>query len=131
MVVYLVKISSKHKTNNKSRWLASDVNFKLLHTGCLIALAYTLNIDQSRSKEPRKMICFFIIFKCSHDAVSKMCLLEFSYQNLRFSKSAGKKMCRFRVNGRSIRHIFHLVQNVPVSCEWSLKEKKRFLRHNI
>ena len=37
MVVYQVKISLKHKTNNKLRWLASDMNFKLLHTGCLIA----------------------------------------------------------------------------------------------
>ena len=43
-----------------------------------------------------------------------------------FSKCAGKsfvfkicrrKMCRFRVNGRPIRHIFHRFQNVPASCE--------------
>ena len=27
------------------------------------------------------------------------------------------KMCRYRVNGRPIRHIFHRFQNVPVSCE--------------
>ena len=25
--------------NNKLRWLASDINFKLLHTGCSIAHA--------------------------------------------------------------------------------------------
>ena len=51
-----------------------------------------------------------------------------------FSKSAGsvpfskftvfkicrQKMCRFRVNGRPIRHIFHRSQNVPASCERSL-----------
>ena len=34
-------IPSKHKfktqENDKSRWLASDINFKLLHTGCPIA----------------------------------------------------------------------------------------------
>ena len=46
--------------------------------------------------------------------------LEFLFQNLPFSKSAGKKMCRFRVNGRPIRHIFHRFQNVPASCERSL-----------
>ena len=30
------------------------------------------------------------------------------------------KMCRFRVNGRPIRHICHRFQNVPASCERSL-----------
>ena len=34
---YLLMISSKHKNNNL-RWLSSDINFKLLHTGCPIAL---------------------------------------------------------------------------------------------
>ena len=43
-----------------------------------------------------KMFCF-IIFRCLHDAVSKMCRLELRFQNLPFSKSAGK--------------------NVPFSCE--------------
>ena len=32
-----------------------------------------------------------------------------------------QKVCRFRVNGRTIRHIFHRFQNVPASCECSLK----------
>ena len=40
---------------------------------------------------------FFITFKFLHDAVSKMCRLEFRFQNLPFSKSASK--------------------NVPFSCE--------------
>ena len=44
----------------------------------------------------RKMFCF-IIFECSNDAVSKMYRLYFRFQNLPFSKSAGK--------------------NVPFSCE--------------
>ena len=34
------------------------------------------------------------------------------------------KMCRFRVNGRPIRRIFHRFQNVPASCERSLNVKK-------
>ena len=78
------------------------------------------------------------------NAVFKMCRLEFRFQNLPSSKSAGKKcavfvwtgglsvmfftvfkmcrqkMCRFRVNERPIRHIFHRFQNVPASCECSL-----------
>ena len=42
-----------------------------------------------------------------------------------FSKSTifkicRQKMCRFRVNGRPIRHIIHRFQNVPASCERSL-----------
>ena len=43
-----------------------------------------------------------------------------------FSKSTvfeicRQKMCRFRVNGRPIRHIFHRFQNVPASCDRSLR----------
>ena len=43
-----------------------------------------------------------------------------------FSKSTvfkicRQKMCRFRVNRRPIRRIFHRFQNVPASCERSLK----------
>ena len=65
----------------------------------------------------------FIIFERSHDAVSKMCQLELCFQNLPFSKSVGKKMCRIRVNGRPIRHIFHCFQGMPASCERNLKQK--------
>ena len=57
-----------------------------------------------------------------------------------FSKSTvfklcRQKMCRFRVNGRPIRHIFHRFQNVPASCERSLSGEgivskgKKGLRH--
>ena len=35
-------------------------------------------------------------------------------------KICRQKMCRFRVNGRPIRRIFHRFQNVPASCERSL-----------
>ena len=43
-----------------------------------------------------------------------------------FSKSTvfeicRQKMCRFRVKGRPICHIFHRFQNVPASCEHSLR----------
>ena len=36
-------------------------------------------------------------------------------------KICRQKMCRFRVNRRPIRRIFHRFQNVPASCERSLK----------
>ena len=35
-----------------------------------------------------------------------------------------QKMCRFRVNRRPIRRIFHRFQNVPASCERSLIQRK-------
>ena len=54
-----------------------------------------------------------------------MCRLEFNFQNLPFSKCAGKKMFRFRVNADivkgHIRHIFHRFQNVPAWRERGLK----------
>ena len=49
---------------------------------------YTPRTDQSRSKSVEKC-SVFIIFEYSHDAVFKMCRLEFRFQNL--PKSAGKK----------------------------------------
>ena len=55
-----------------------------------------------------------------------MCRLEFRFQNLPFSKSAGKKCAVFRVIRRSIhfygsiRHIFCRFQKVPASSERSL-----------
>ena len=46
-----------------------------------------------------------------------------------FSKSTvfkiwRQKICRFRVNGRPFRHIFHRFQNLPASCERSLKQNR-------
>ena len=75
------------------------------------------NRSFSFQKRPKM---FPIIFECSQNAAVKICRLEFLFQNLPFSKFAGKKMCHFRVNGRAIRHIFHRFQNVPISCERSL-----------
>ena len=55
---------------------------------------YILGVVQYRSKSVAK--CFvFIIFEYSHDAVSKMCWLEFRFQNLLFSQSASKKCAVF------------------------------------
>ena len=56
-------------------------------------------------QKDRKMFCLHH-FECSNGAVSKICRLEFRFQNLPSSKSAGKKLCHFRVNGRPIRHFF-------------------------
>ena len=51
--------------------------------------------NRSVSFQKRCKIIFFIIFEYSHDAVSKTCRLEFRFQNLPFSKSAGKKCVVF------------------------------------
>ena len=56
----------------------------------------------------------------------KRCCFKFMPVTVPFSKSTvfkicRQKMCRFRVNGRPIRRIFHRFQNVPASCERSLK----------
>ena len=37
----------------------------------------------------------FIIFECSHDAVSKVCRLEFRFQSLLFQKATSKKCIVF------------------------------------
>ena len=52
-----------------------------------------------------------------------------------FSKSAvfkicRQKMCRFRVNRRPIRRIFHRFQNVPASCERSLSRLTWYLEED-
>ena len=59
-------------------------------------LTYTLRVDQSGSKSVKKCSAF-IIFKFLRDAASKMCRLEFRFQNLPFQNL--------------------LAKNVSVSCE--------------
>ena len=73
-----------------------DGKNSLQHFNAKEAYLHSKRVDQSGSKSVKKC-SVFIIFKFLHDAVSKMCRLEFRFQNLPFSKSAGKKMCRFRV----------------------------------
>ena len=51
--------------------------------------------NRSVSFQRRLKCSVFVIFKCSHGAVSKMCRLEFRFQNLPFSKSAGKTCAVF------------------------------------
>ena len=67
----------------------------------------------------RKMFCFH------HCRVFTRCCFKFMPVRAPFSKSTvfeicRQKMCRFRVNRRPIRRIFHRFQNVPASCERSL-----------
>ena len=59
---------------------------------------YTLRIDQSRSKSVEKC-SVYIIIECSPDAVSYLDRLGFRFQNLPFSKSAGKKCAVFVLTG--------------------------------
>ena len=66
--------------------------------------------------------------------------IRYHFQNMPirvpFSKSTAFKicrqnMCRFRVNRRPIRQIFHRFQNVPASCERSLTYDNPPLREHI
>ena len=66
-----------------------------------------------------KMFCFH------HVQVFTRCCFQNVSVRVPFSKSTvfkicRQKMCRFRVNRRPIRRIFHRFQNVPASCERSL-----------
>ena len=66
-------------------------------------------------------------FCLPHCRVFTRCCFKFMPVRVPFSKSTvfklcRQKMCRFRVNGRPIRHIFHCFQNVPAPCERSLNE---------
>ena len=65
------------------------------------------------------------MFYLHHCRVFTRCFFKYMLVRVPFSKSSDfeicrQKMCRFRVNGRPIRHIFHRFQNVPASCERSL-----------
>ena len=51
--------------------------------------------NPSASFQKRLKCSVFVSFKYLRDAVSKMCRLEFRFQNLPFSKSAGKKCAVF------------------------------------
>ena len=80
---------------------------------------YTLRIDLSRSKSVEKC-SVFIFVECLHDAVSNLCRLWLRFQNLPFSKSAGKNV-PFSCEWEAYPSNFHRFQNVPASCERSLK----------
>ena len=47
------------------------------------------------STQKREKCSLYIIVECSHDAVSNLCRVGFRFQNLPFSKSAGKKCAVF------------------------------------
>ena len=75
--------------------------------------------NQAVSFQNRKMFCF------RHFRVFTRCRFQNVPVKVPFSKSTvfkiyRQKMCRSRVKGRPIRHIFCRFQNVPASCERSL-----------
>ena len=70
------------------------------------------------------------MFYFHHFKVFTRCRFQNVPIRVPFSKSAvfkfcWQKMCRFRVNRRPIRRLFHRFQNVPASCERSLSYKIR------
>ena len=80
---------------------------------------------RSRSVSLQKcleMFCFH------HFQVFTRCRFQNVSVRVPFSRSTvfricRQKLCRFHVNGRPIRHIFHRFQNVPASCERSLRPR--------
>ena len=82
---------------------------------------YLQSINRSVSfQQRREMFCFH------HFRLFTRCCFKTLSARVSFSKSTVFKicrqnMCRFRVNGRPIRHIFHRFQTVPASCERSLR----------
>ena len=67
------------------------------------------------------------IFCFHHFRVFTQCRFQNVPVRVPFSKSTTfkicmRKMCRFRVKGRPICHIFHRFHNVSASCERSLKK---------
>ena len=68
----------------------------------------------------RKLFCFYHLRVFTRGCFQNVPVI------VPFSKSTvfeicRQKMCRFRVNGSTIRHIFHCFQNVPASCERCLR----------
>ena len=56
---------------------------------------YLHSKNRSVSFQKRRKCSVFIILKCLQDAVSKMCRLEFRFQNLPLTKSASDKNVPF------------------------------------
>ena len=66
------------------------------------------------------------LFYFHHFQVFTRCHVQNVLVRVQFSKSTvfkmcRQRMCRFRVNGKPIHHIVHRFQNVPASCERSLR----------
>ena len=76
------------------------------------------------------------MFHSRHFQVFTRCRFQNVSVRVSFSKSTVFKicrqnLCRFRVNGRPIRRIFHRFQNVPTSCERSLSSSFILFPYNF
>ena len=69
---------------------------------------------------------FHVFTRCRFQNVP----VRVQFSKFTFFKICRQKMCRFRVIGRPIRHIFHRFQNVPASCERGLNCFKKSQIHN-
>ena len=81
---------------------------------------YTLRIDLSRSKSVEKC-SVFIFVECFKRRRFQNVPIRVPFSKSTVFKICQQKMCRFRVNRRPIRRIFHRFQNLPASCERSLR----------
>ena len=68
----------------------------------------------------RRELFYFQSFQVFTRCRFQNVLVRVQFSKCTVFKMCRQKMCRFRVNGRPIRHIFHRFQNVPASCERSL-----------
>ena len=72
------------------------------------------------SIQNRREKVLYTSFSSVHTMPFPNCACYSSVLKIYRFKNLPAKMCGFRVNGRTIRHIFHLFQNVRASCERSL-----------
>ena len=75
--------------------------------------------NRSVAFQESKIFCFHHL-QVFTDYRFQNVLIRVPFSKSTVFKMCRQKMCRFRVNGRPIRHIFHRFQNVPASCEHSL-----------
>ena len=113
--------------------------FELAFTQCRNNLKTVRNLTERNSLQAFDAIERYLHPKCRsvlfqtrrrlfyfhHFEVFTRCRFQNVPVRVQFSKSTvfkmrRQKMCRFRVNGRPSRHIFHRFQNVPALCERSL-----------
>ena len=70
--------------------------------------------------QKRRKLFYFHQFQVFTRCRFQNVLVRAQFSKSTVFKMCRQKMCRFRVNGKPIRHIFRRFQNVPASCERSL-----------
>ena len=84
MVVYQARTSLKQKKKKHSNltWLASDINFKLLHTGCPIAHGVISFNTRFRNHSFIKATALFKRMNC---AAGMICFTPFWFEHVHYT----------------------------------------------